>query len=290
MAVRVEPSSSNQGRGVVNVGSRVRAGVVRARLLVAISSAALIAALACASSATASRILGSPEFQNPGEPTYYNNTTLVQTESVGEKYAAPADGVITSWGKWGHADPNHPSVLKLKIARFTATEPGGWQIVGESNVETFEKLNAPNHFPTRIPVKTGDVIGVYGVGEQLLAWKENGYSAFGKLGSDVLSSNAEFLQPVTNSLIVADAVWEPDIDGDGYGDDSQDPCLSFPGTTGCSTTVPESKPEPKKLTCKKGFKKVKVKGKTKCRKVKKGRHKGKGHKGKVKGHKGKVNK
>jgi hypothetical protein len=279
--------------GGVNVVPAIRSGISRAGLAAAISLAALLVALIGASGASASKILGAPEFQNPGEPTYYTDATLVQVESVGDKYAAPADGVITSWGKWGHADPNHPSVLKLKIARLTSKEPPGWQIVGESNVETFEKLNAPNHFPTRIPVKAGDVIGVYGVGKQLLAWQENGYSAYGKLGADVLSSSGEFLQPVTGSQIVVDAVWEPDLDGDGYGDDSQDPCLNFPGNSGCAATVPGPQPQPqpqpksKPKSCKKGLKKVKVKGKTQCRKASKGRHKGKGHKGKgkAKGHK-----
>ena len=133
------------------MGSGVWASAFRAKLAVSFALAATIVLALGVSSACASRVLGSPQFQNPGEPKYYDDATLVQTESVGERYAAPADGVITSWGKWGHADPNHPSVLKLKIARFTATEPGGWQIVGESNVETFEKLNALNHFPTRIP-------------------------------------------------------------------------------------------------------------------------------------------
>jgi hypothetical protein len=251
-----------------------------------LAGALLTASLLAPSAASGSKILGAPEFQNPGEPTYYNNTTRIQTASVGEKYVVPADGVITSWGKWGHADPKHPTVAKLKIGRFAPGEPGGWQIVGESNVETFEKVNAPNHFPTRIPVKAEDVIGIYGVGDQLLAWKENGFSAFGKKGEDVLSSNAGFLQPVTNSQIVVDAVWEPDLDGDGYGDDSQDPCLSFPGVSGCSTTVPETKPpvttpaEKKAKKCKKGFKKVtKGKAKGKCKRIKpKGKHKAKGHK------------
>ncbi|MEX2107615.1 MAG: hypothetical protein WD827_01860 [Solirubrobacterales bacterium] len=262
----------------------IRSSAPKTGLLAAVSSAVLIVALLCASSAIAGKILGAPEWQNGG--VEYFDGTLVQTSSPGNKYAAPADGVITSWGKWSSADPKKLQQLKLKVARES---PGGWQIVAESNLETLTQVYAKNTFLTRLPVKLGDVIGLYGPGEQIMAWKESGYFAYGKFGEDALSSSAEFLQPTLNYLLVVYATWEPDLDGDGYGDESQDTCLNFPGISGCAQTVPATgptKPGQTKLKCKKGFKKVKVKGKTKCKKVKsnKGKHKGKG-KGKAKGHK-----
>jgi hypothetical protein len=256
----------------------------RGVLLAVVSSVALLAALLGASGAVAAKVLGAPEWQNPGNE-YINGSTLVQTHSPDDRYAAPAAGVITSWGKYSSLDPKNLQHLKLKVAREV---PGGnWQIVGESNFETLEAVGQKNTFPTRIPVEAGDTIGLYGPGKQIMVWKEGGYSTFGKAGEDVLSSNPTFLEPALNYIIVVYATWEPDADGDGYGDDSQDPCLNFPGTSGCSTTVPENVPpvvppgeQKKPKNCKKGFKKV-TKGKTKgkCKRIKpKGKAKAKGKK------------
>jgi hypothetical protein len=259
-----------------------RRALSRGVLLTVVSSAAMLAALLGATGALAGKVIGSPTWQNPGNE-YITGSTLVQTNSPDGRYAAPAAGVITSWGKYASLDPKNLQVLKLKVAREV---PGGnWQIVGESNFETLEAVGQKNTFPTRIPVQAGDTIGLYGPGKQIMVWKETGYSTFGKPGEDVLSSNPAFLEPALNWIIVVYATWEADADGDGYGDDSQDPCLSFPGTTGCSPTVPATDPPAPGATtkakkCKKGFKKVtKGKAKGKCKRIKpKGKAKAKGKK------------
>lgn len=217
----------------------IRSSAPKTGLLAVVSSAVLIVALLCASSASAGKIIGSPTWQNPGNE-YITSSTLVQTNSPDGRYEAPAAGVITSWGKFASHDPEKLQVLKLKVAREV---PGGnWQIVGESNFETLEAVGQKNTFPTRIPVQAGDVIGLYGAGKQIMVWKEVGYSAFGKPGEDVLSSNPAFLEPAPNYIIVVYATWEPDADGDGYGDESQDTCLNFPGISGCAQTVPAVDP------------------------------------------------
>jgi len=172
-------------------------------------------------------------------------------------------------------------------------------VVGESALELFTNvfsLQPRNTFATRIPVKGGDVIGLYGDGEQYLATKgEKGYFAFGKFGYDVLAGSDEILSPTIDYWVVVDAVWEPDADSDGFGDETQDGCPGLAGTVeGCVPAAPKPTPiqtltpptintdpvRPAPKSCPKGKKKVRVKGVTKCVKVKK--HKGKA---KAKGHK-----
>ena len=280
----------------MKVASKSMFATTRAKIVLSALLAALFTALLGNSTASASKVLGAPEFQNAGS-VKLNNTTLVQTKSPGDRYAAPADGVITSWSKWPSGDSTNQR-LKLKVARNT---PEGWRVVGESGLELFTNvfsLKPRNTFLTRIPVKGGDVIGLYGAGDQYLAVKdedEEGYFAHGKFGYDVLTGSAEDLGPTIDYWIVVDAVWEPDADGDGFGDESQDKCPGAPGPTdGCVPAVLLQPPPPNliaepiqpgpkqtKKPCPKGKKKVTVKGKATC-KPKHKKHKGKG---KAKGHK-----
>jgi hypothetical protein len=272
---------------MVKVVSNLTPVVSRAKIALSVSFVVLLAALLGCSTASASKVLGAPEYQSAGS-VKLNNTTLIQTQSPGDRYVAPADGVITSWSKWPSGDPTNQR-LKLKVARNT---PAGWRVIGESALEFFTNvfsLKPRNTFLTRIAVKGGDVIGLYGSGEQYLADKEEGYFAYGKFGYDVLAGSAEDLGPTINYVVVVDAVWEPDADVDGFGDESQDRCPGVAGPIdGCPPVVAPPpvinvdpvRGGPKKASCPKGKKKVTVKGKTKC-KPKHKKHKGKA---KAKGH------
>jgi hypothetical protein len=81
--------------------------------------------------------------------------TFIQVGSPNAQYAAPTDGVITSW--------QHQSNGPLIQLRLKAARPGGgnvFTIVGESALET-TLSNTLNTYLTRIPVHAGDLLGAF---------------------------------------------------------------------------------------------------------------------------------
>jgi hypothetical protein len=169
----------------------------------------LTAAPAFAATEIGSRCAGGSAMTNAAFQT-------VDPDAAG--YAVPAAGVIT---RWGTNNGGGPGWTRLKVGRQTA--PGTYLVVGESSTEP--TIAGENGFATRIPVATGDRLGALGV------------SSFGLcpgLAPATISASTIVFDPSLGSAIAfntsstaALAVWakiEPDADGDGYGDESQDAC------------------------------------------------------------------
>jgi hypothetical protein len=153
----------------------------------------------------------------PGPPS----PTFLQTTSPGNRYAAPSAGVITSWSH--QAGPGPPE-LRLKVARPTGEN--SYTITGQSSFEDPDP-NVVNTFGgVRIPVRTGDVIGfAVRVSGSCGRASATGYGT-SSIGSDVPpETNAEFT-PVPTFQLSVSASLEPDCDGDGLGDETQDPEIS----------------------------------------------------------------
>jgi hypothetical protein len=73
-------------------------------------------------------------------------------------YVAPSDGMLTSRSILGNADTN--DVFKMRVFRPTST-PGQFEVVADSTEQgplTPSVVNGP--FPTNIPVKAGDLLGL----------------------------------------------------------------------------------------------------------------------------------
>jgi hypothetical protein len=154
--------------------------------------------------------------------------------------AIPSAGVITSWS--------------LSLEGVTAPE-----VTLEDTLKVFEPTGAPNQFrvagesqpqrvavgvttsPTRIPVKGGDLLGnslfASAAGESVTATfycrteDAGDEAAFfaGDPGVGALASTfgqeAKLQNPITVTV-------EPDTDGDGYGDETQDKCTTDPSAHG----------------------------------------------------------
>jgi hypothetical protein len=84
-----------------------------------------------------------------------------------------------------------------------------------------------NTFETRIPVHAGDRLGASGGSEigALFCRTENPADRLGAIaGLPALGSTATVIEETEEEQITASATVEPDADGDGYGDETQDKC------------------------------------------------------------------
>jgi hypothetical protein len=165
--------------------------------------------------------------------------TMVQASSGGNPYAAPSTGVITSWAH--HAGASPPPL------RFKVVRPLGGNVfafVGESAL-TPQTAFVLNEFPTRIPVQSGDTIGLFLGG--------SGYTFYNCVSStgvpadlfyyvigDVGIGNTTYTGGTGPQYkIDVSARLEPDADGDGYGDETQDRCPTDASILGaCSPPSP----------------------------------------------------
>ncbi|HXS32971.1 MAG TPA: hypothetical protein VN758_04250 [Solirubrobacterales bacterium] len=142
-------------------------------------------------------------------------------------------GVITNWRV------NTKSVVqgiseKLKVLRGSTTNP---QVVGESGSEPI--VGTQNIFKTRIPVDSGDRLGVFGPAG-FLACTGGGTDTIVSYTGDVpVGANASWKGPIAGPKLAVSAFIEPDADGDGYGDETQDLCLQNPNLhTACPQPFP----------------------------------------------------
>ena len=158
--------------------------------------------------------------------------TFVQTTSPpGTSYAVATAGVISSWQF--QAAP--ASVPQIKFKVFRPNGGSSFTVIGSSEVVA-PAANQLSSYPIRVPVLAGDVIG--------LATLSAGHcAATGSLHFIVGDAAVGTTQAYTAGAGTIDvaAVVEPDIDGDGYGDETQDGCPSQANAQGtCDKTAPSS--------------------------------------------------
>jgi hypothetical protein len=155
------------------------------------------------------------------------------------EYVVPFDGVLTSFSFQARpeypANPPYASVgpwatLKLKVGRAVAGNE--LQVVGSSKVGSPPGPNALAHFPTRIPVRQGDVLGAYSATDGPCSRAQPGFTMLFAQGDLMPFSTATFTA-AAEQLDVAAAL-ERDADADEFGDESQDKCLARAGPrNGC---------------------------------------------------------
>jgi len=144
-------------------------------------------------------------------------------------------GVVTSWrvqsGSW-----LEPRVMALKVFRQVG---GEYEVVGES--EPGSVLGQPdNQFATRIPVGAGVIFGVRS-SKSFPAC--DGIASSGDtvalLGPDVsVGGKVKPTETRVKYLLSLAVVVEPDADGDGYGDETQDQCPQSAATQGACPAPP----------------------------------------------------
>ena len=217
--------------------------------VVAIAATALMAVPSGAGAATQ---IGET-FAPVGPTPCAANHTRLQTESVGDSYVVPTDGVITQWNTLA---PAAPTPMSFKVGRPVSGIT--YTIIGESTPLVTPVAGILNSYFTRIPVKAGDVLGNY---------TQNQVNSCGRDAAGFTSRRStipgDIKPPTTTDYILPfvfqldlSALLEADCDNDGFGDETQDTDLSScapppPGTPpGPGIPPPGSPPGTPPVTCK----------------------------------------
>jgi hypothetical protein len=147
--------------------------------------------------------------------------------------AAPTSGVITEWkvnvGLFGfeseeggfEAEPAPPGFY----TQLFVVQPAGtnkFNIVGKSESGLLS-VNTVNNFPARIPVQAGDLLGLGGSFTPYCATKDEVDVTADFTGVPPIGATPE-AEPFKGFQVPVTAKIEPDVDGDGYGDETQDKC------------------------------------------------------------------
>jgi hypothetical protein len=147
---------------------------------------------------------------------------------------APTSGVITKW-KVNSALPI-PILAKLKVLRTNSASTV--LILGEAPGTVIPGANA---FDARVSVQAGDRVGIFGSGIGVGApfclppeGPDNTIGAFLGDGGGP-GTTVPFMQIPSSARVPIAALIEPDADGDGFGDETQDQC---PQSAASQTTCP----------------------------------------------------
>jgi hypothetical protein len=217
-------------------------------------------------SANAAVKIGFTESSNTacGAPSTVDFQTL---STPGITYSVPSAGVVTSWQH--QARQIAGALLKLKVGRplSALAGPASFLAVGESAFENVSQAQSYN-FLTRIPVQAGDRIGLATAGNAAGSPPacNTGTSTLADEvyeGGDFAVGTTATLNPFNNFRLNISAVVEPDADGDGYGDETQDQCATDAST---QSTCPTKKCKKKKGKGKKGSAETAKKKKKGCKK------------------------
>ena len=152
------------------------------------------------------------------------NSVLIQLANASSSLPieSPA-GVVTQW----RVTSSIPASQRLKVVAPTGPK-NEYRLVGESEEQAI--LPTENVFDARIPVPAGARFGLYAPGPvpngPLFCNAVDPGDLMGSHSGDLLVTDGPvvFQQVVGNYRVPVSAVVEPDVDGDGYGDETQDGC------------------------------------------------------------------
>ena len=164
--------------------------------------------------------------QTTSSPVFGVGTPVAPLSTVPgtPSYATP-HGVLTSW-RFHSSGDSAAGAVRLKIFRYTGTGLV-FKVLAESSLKTLEPDTAYD-FKERIPVDQGDLLGLTAVsdaevGITVPGTPQNQLAQFG--GGDIppgQTGTATIAWPDLRPSVAATV--EPDADGDGFGDDTQDRC------------------------------------------------------------------
>lgn len=153
-----------------------------------------------------------------GSGCTYMALALPPASTAAGGLSAPTSGVVVRWRIRSGAAPHMTSLRVLRPAGGTS-----WTGVAESATVTVP-ASATSTFDTRLPITAGDRIGVDT--DTAMNAQATTAGAQGAYWTPALGTSATLpysgMQTPRELLVNADI--EPDADGDGYGDETQDLC------------------------------------------------------------------
>ncbi len=190
---------------------------MRKRYGLAMAAIGLISLFAV-SSASAAVEVGSNCAATSGAPNY-TMTQLAQAPGSPLPLTAPNAGVVTKWKVNSKIASEFQE--QLKVLRGSGKT---FQTVAES---AFAGVNGgQNTFDTQIPVQAGDRFAVFGgpTSVTLYCAPTAAGDEMGVFNANATVGSINEYTPVATAHVALAVVIEPDADGDGAGDESQDKC------------------------------------------------------------------
>jgi len=228
------------------------------------AAVAAISALLFASASDAAVTVGQTA---PVSPTNLCGTgnSAQSAEAGPPSYVIPSPGVITAWQHRAHASGGDGRLLV-----WDGPPVSPLTLVGRSEVEVFTGGQLQS-FPTRVPVSPGDVLGlrVHSMFAGCTFFTGAGDTAIGRGGAPDIAPGESMITSSTlpNQRVNVSATLEPDADGDGFGDETQDQCVGSAGPeNGCAAPATLSQTGRRAAALKKCRKKKSRKERKKCRK------------------------
>jgi hypothetical protein len=210
--------------------------ILKKRLSLVLAACLAVCAVVGVSSASAATEFGSGCVAEDAVPF----TTVSLTHGVGSPLpvAAPASGVITQWtvnAKLEEVSPAEEALFarlyRQSLDVLRPAGPNAYTLISESEGGNLS-FQGTSVFPARIPIQAGDHLGLGGGFSLYCATGDmadtTGISvkplAVGSTTTFPVGEGGESVETVGGIQVPVVAKIEPDVDGDGYGDETQDKC------------------------------------------------------------------
>jgi hypothetical protein len=173
------------------------------------------------------------------------NVNLPATSTAANGLTSPINGVVVKWRVKSASSGNPVSFRVLRPGAGTTYTGAGTSTPGTTNGATAE-------FATRLKINAGDGVGL-NPGNSALVWSNNAAATVAHWSvtngfNNGLADGQTAPGATSNQELLVQAVVEPDADGDGFGDETQDGCPADPArqTPPCGTgpTNPNGNPPP----------------------------------------------
>lgn len=149
------------------------------------------------------------------------NAVQASVATGGVNYVVPSAGVITKWG--ANVVP-YPGGITGRLTVVNESPAGTYTVRDASGTQPINSGN--NIFDVRIPVSAGEQIGTFGALGILVCPTGNAGDVTNYLVGPVGDPGTVFsgTTPAGSNHLALHATLEPDVDGDGFGDETQDFC------------------------------------------------------------------